>query len=153
MKFCKCTFSFHIEQMIKTFIPFRITRGFALGKHRIKFHGNKAGIDHRIFGRSRVYTDSVEFNQSTACIKILVLNFIFCISVQCVCKISTELINIKMRCTSSSFFIWGKCDAKRAMRYILFVHSFNHSQNFCNTSFVISTKNCCSVACNQCAFF
>ena len=91
--------------------------------------------------------------ESTACIKILVLNFIFCISVQCVCKISTELINIKMRCTSSSFFIWGKCDAKRAMRYILFVHPLNHSQNFCNTSFVISAENGCSITCNQCASF
>ena len=97
--------------------------------------------------------DAGKFYNCSGCIEVFVLDFAFCIAVECVGVICIEFFYIKMRWSHSNFFVWSECDGEWSMRNIFAVQSFNHGHDFGDSGFIICAENCGSVGSNQSSAF
>ena len=152
----KCCFTYisgHAGKMVEALIIFCSTRRFHGWKCVVNLNCNKACVNHCVFGRARVYIKSFNVKICLAGIEIFILNFAFCVTVNCIGVFGTKLFYVKMLSSPANFFIRCECHTYCSMRYIVFLQMFYHSQDFSNTCFVISAKNSASVRRDNCASF
>ena len=153
IKFRFTDFPLHADQMIKSLIVFGSSRCLHRWQAVVDLYRNQTGIDHRIFSFTRMNIKSPDFKFCFAGIKILVLNLPFTVTIQSISILCAKLIQIEMFRSHSNFLIRSKCYTNHAMRPIFCLDSFNHSQNLCNSCFVICSQNRCSIRSEQCTSF
>ena len=153
MKLCFSDFTFHTYEVIEAFVVFSSSWCLHRRKCIVDLHSYQTRIDHCIFGRSRMYVESFDYEISFACVKVFILDFTFCVSVQCVTVVCIKTFYIEMRSAGSNLFIRSKCNTDRSVRNILFIQMFDHCKNLGDSGFIVGTENGCTVCCNQCTSF
>ena len=96
-----------------------------------------------------MYIKTSDLKLSFAGIKILKLDLTFGIAIHSISKISIKPLDIKILGTTSDFFIWSKCNTDRTMRNLFMNQTFCHRKNLGNPSFIIRTKDRCTIRCDQ----
>ena len=150
-KFCKSDITAHIGKVIETFASFGMCRSLCLRKAGDDLCCKKSRIDHNVLGFTRMDIDTVDDKVRACSVKVLVSNFAFVITVNCVSKVCFKIVKIKEIRTCTDFFVRGKAYPYITVRCTLGNDLFQSSHDLCNTCFIVSTEKRGSVGRDKCA--
>ena len=86
-------------------------------------------------------------------VEILIFDLVFRAAVNGVSVLSTEFRNGKIRSATADLLIWSKRNAYFPVGEILLQNPFGSSQNLCNASLIVGSKQRCAVGGDQRAAF
>ena len=142
--------TFHTDQVIESLISFGCSRCFVFRQHTYKLVSYQQRINHLSFSITRMYISTLYMYLGSSCIEVFKLQFTYFTSIHCICPFTSEFFYIKLMCSQSDFFIRIEAYANFSVFYFRMFFQICHSSNdFGNTSLIISSQQCTAVGYNQ----
>ena len=126
--------------MEEAFVAFGLFRSGFSGKTGHKIHCHTDGVDHLVFGRTRVGIQTFEVNLHHSGVKGFRFKAAQFITVKGVGVLSTEFGDVKVFCTAADFFIRRDGKAKLSVGHFgMFNKVAGRFNNNGDTGLVVST--------------
>ena len=139
--------------MIKSLSALCFSWCFRFRKHSCYFACYKSALTIIPLASPGCTFTPVISNTALAAIKIFICDFALVITINSICKISFEIVEIKKFRTGTNFFIGCKAYPYITMGNIFFYNFFNCGDNFCNTGLIICAEKGSTICCYECAAF
>ena len=132
--------------MIEAFVAYGKLGDFVFGHHLGKLCGNEGGIDHFVFGVSRVDVAAVYGDAGTGGVEVFVFELAYFASVHGVRPIAAKFLDVKIVSAFTYLFVWIECYAYGTMFDFGVVYEVFYGGDYLSyTSFVIGSEECMSV--------
>ena len=132
--------------MIKTFKTSCRRRSFVSRERLDKLSSEKPSIYHFSISITRVYAQSVDFDNRSSCIKVLIFYLAHITSVHGVSPFSTEFFYIELVCSFPDFFIRVESHSYSPVFYLRMLDKvFCGCHDFCYSRLVISSEKARSI--------
>ena len=140
LQLCMLHCPFHIRQMEKTLIAFRIPGCLRRRKHPVNLHGYQSRIKHLILGISWMDVKTADLKLGAAGIEIFIFYTILAASVYRISIRCSKCRNIQLRRAAAHFLIRSKRNAYFPMRDITLQQFLRHCHDFCHSRLVVCSQ-------------
>ena len=132
--------------MIEPFKTSRSRRSFVSRERLDKLSSEKTSIYHFSVSIARVYAQSVDFDNRSSCIKVLIFYLAHITSIHGVSPFSTEFFYIELVRSFSDFFIRVESHSYSSVFYLRMLDEvFCGCHDFCYSRLVISSEKARSI--------